>query len=137
MADQVEIRSGAYHDSVSLMQVSRTVAAADGVEAAQVAMATELNLEVIRGMGFDVPASSPNDLVIAIRGEEAGLSAGKIALEEALAGLRTAATQSGGFGEAPAPRTLAGALRRGPTSPSSPSGAGTQPPTPWTRSTPA
>ena len=56
MADHVELRTGAYLDSVTLMQVSRTVAAAPGVEAAQVAMATELNLEVIRGMGFDVPA---------------------------------------------------------------------------------
>ena len=55
VADHVELRTGAYFDSVTLMQVSRTVAAAPGVEAAQVAMATELNLEVIRGMGFDVP----------------------------------------------------------------------------------
>ena len=112
MADHVELRTGAYLDSVTLMQVSRTVAAAPGVEAAQVAMATELNLEVIRGMGFDVPPAAPNDLVIAIRGDDEGIAAGQSALEGALAQNRSAATASGSFGEAPPPRTLGGALRR-------------------------
>ena len=55
MPDHVERRTGTYVDSVSLMQVSRAAASAPGVDAAQVAMATELNLDVIRGMGFDVP----------------------------------------------------------------------------------
>ena len=55
MTTHVELRRGAYHDSVSLMQVSRTVAGTPGVAAAQVAMATELNVDVLRGMGFDVP----------------------------------------------------------------------------------
>ncbi|WP_353354947.1 DUF1116 domain-containing protein [Intrasporangium sp. DVR] len=112
MADQVEIRTGAYYDSVSLMQVSQTVAAAPGVDAAQVAMATELNLGVLRGMGFDVPAAGPNDLVVAIRGDDAGIAAGRAALDEALAALRSVATQAGGFGEAPAPRTLGATIRR-------------------------
>ena len=112
MPDHVEIRTGAYFDSVSLMQVSRAVASAPGVEAAQVAMATDLNLDVIRGMGFDLPATGPNDLVIAVRGDEAGLAAGRAALDDALAGLRSAATQSGGFGEAPPARTLGGTLAR-------------------------
>ncbi|MFC7594439.1 DUF1116 domain-containing protein [Terrabacter sp. GCM10028922] len=111
MADHVELRTGAYLDSVTLMQVSRTVAAAPGVDAAQVAMATELNLDVIRGMGFDVPQAAPNDLVIAIRGEDDGIAAGQSALEAALAQNRSAASTSGGLGEAPPPRTLGGALR--------------------------
>ncbi|MHA3837873.1 oxamate carbamoyltransferase subunit AllG family protein [Terrabacter sp. AAH1] len=110
MADHVELRSGAYFDSVTLMQVSRTVASAPGVEAAQVAMATELNLEVIRGMGFDVPGSAPNDLVVAIRGDEDGVAAGLSALEGALTQKRSAASGSG-LGEAPLPRTLGGAIR--------------------------
>ncbi len=110
MADHVELRSGAYFDSVTLMQVSRTVASAPGVEAAQVAMATELNLEVIRGMGFDVPDSAPNDLVVAVRGDEDGVAAGLSALEGALTQKRSAAGGSG-FGEAPQPRTLGGAVR--------------------------
>jgi succinyl-CoA synthetase alpha subunit len=111
VADHVELRTGAYLDSVTLMQVSRTVAAAPGVEAAQVAMATELNLDVIRGMGFEVPPSSPNDLVVAIRGDEAGVAAGQAALETALTQSRSAAGGSGGLGEAPAARTLGGAIR--------------------------
>ena len=53
--EHVEVRSGAYHDSVTLLQVSRAVADVDGVRAAQVAMATPLNVEVLQGMGFAVP----------------------------------------------------------------------------------
>ena len=45
----------AYADSVALLQVSRTVQGITGVEAAQVAMATPLNREVLTGMGFAVP----------------------------------------------------------------------------------
>ena len=41
MADHVELRRGAYFDSVSLMQVSRQVAGTAGVTAAQVAMARQ------------------------------------------------------------------------------------------------
>ncbi|NUR17696.1 MAG: hypothetical protein HOQ13_15520, partial [Dermatophilaceae bacterium] len=110
MADHVELRTGAYFDSVTLMQVSRTVASAPGVQAAQVAMATELNLEVIRGMGFDVPDSAPNDLVVAIRGDETGVAAGLSALDGALTQKRSARSGSG-FGDAPQPRTLGGAIR--------------------------
>src|SRR5690606_35184046 len=67
--EHVELRSGAYADSVALLQVSRVVAAVDGVLAAQVAMATELNLEVLSGMGFTIPEASPNDMVVALRVE--------------------------------------------------------------------
>ena len=35
-------------------------------------MATELNLDVLRGMGFDVPdGAGPNDLVVAVRADDA------------------------------------------------------------------
>ena len=61
--EHVEVRAGAYHDSVTLLQVSRHVADVPGVRAAQVAMATPLNVEVLDGMGFDVPAgTAPEDL---------------------------------------------------------------------------
>src|SRR4051794_257684 len=67
MTTHVELRS-AYADSVTLLQVSRDVQSAPGVLAAQVAMATALNVEVLTGMGFDVPdEASPNDLVVALR----------------------------------------------------------------------
>lgn len=111
MTDHVELRRGAYYDSVSLMQVSRTVASAPGVEAAQVAMATDLNTDVIRSMGFTVPDdASTNDLIVAIRGDEAAVEAGRAALDAALAELKNAGAHSGGFGEAPPRRTLGGAI---------------------------
>lgn len=113
MADHVELRRGAYYDSVSLMQVSRQVSGAAGVTAAQVAMATELNLELIAGMGFDIPSDVvPNDLVVAIRGEDpTGIASGQAALDGALAALKSAGTRAGGFGDAPVPRTLGSAVR--------------------------
>ena len=49
----VQLRRGTYVDSVTLMQVSRRVAAVDGVTSALVAMATELNLDLAAGMGFE------------------------------------------------------------------------------------
>jgi hypothetical protein len=138
MADQVEIRTGAYYDSVSLMQVSRSVAAAPGVEAAQVAMATELNLDVIRGMGFDVPDAGPNDMVVAIRGDESGIAAGTAALDEALAGLRSAAAQSAASARRRRHARSAGpSAGRTPTWPSSRCRASTPRPRHSMRSTPA
>jgi FdrA protein len=113
MTTHVELRRGAYHDSVSLMQVSRAVAGSAGVTAAQVAMATELNVDVLRGMGFDVPAEAgPNDLVVALRADDAdGLAAGLAAVAEALAGLRGTGETSSGDDEV-TPRTLGSAAAR-------------------------
>ena len=56
--NHVELRGGAYADSVTLLQVSRTVQGLPGVAAAQVAMATPLNVDVLSEMGFDVPAEA-------------------------------------------------------------------------------
>ena len=109
----VELRPGAYADSVTLLQVSRTVQGQDGVVAAQVAMATALNIEVLTGMGFDVPAeASPNDMVVALRLADAD------ALAAALAGvdqaLREANRRDSGPTELAPPRTTGSAFRRTP-----------------------
>ncbi|MGZ4615249.1 MAG: FdrA family protein [Actinomycetes bacterium] len=111
----VEVRRGAYHDSVTLMQVSRTLTGVDGVTAAQVAMGTELNLELMRGMGFEMPdGAGPNDLVLALRAVDAA------SVERARAALDTALTASSsggggaGFGAAPPPHTIGAAARRTP-----------------------
>ncbi len=112
MPRHVEVRSGVYLDSVALMQVSRDAAAVDGVGSALVALATELNLDVLTGMGFTAPpGASPADLVIAVEATD------DTALSAALAHIDTALTQQsaaepGGFGSAPAPRTTASAFRR-------------------------
>lgn len=107
----VEIRPGAYADSVALLQVSRDVAATPGVAAAQVAMATELNVEVLQGMGFTLPPASTNDMVVALRlDDESALPAALAAVDAALAAARKGSS-SGGEVTAP-PRTTASALRR-------------------------
>ncbi|MCF6379845.1 FdrA family protein [Nocardioides KLBMP 9356] len=109
MKDHVELRSGAYADSVTLLQVSRAVQATPGVLAAQVAMATGLNLEVLEGMGFDVPDSSPNDMVVALRlDDDADVAAALAAVDAALTPTRPT---SGDTTVAP-PRTTGSALRR-------------------------
>jgi FdrA protein len=112
MTTHVELRKGAYADSVTLLQVSRTVQGVDGVAAAQVAMATALNVEVLTEMGFEVPAeATPNDMVVAVRLTEDG------SLDAALAGVASALAESGrrrdsGSSEEAPPRTTAAALRR-------------------------
>ncbi|MHB8186536.1 MAG: FdrA family protein [Dermatophilaceae bacterium] len=114
MTDLVEVRHGAYYDSVSLMQVSKAVRDAPGISAALVAMATDLNTELLAGMGFSVGEGVvPNDMLVAIRGEDqAAIEAGRSALDAALAGLKAAGASAGGFGEAPPPRTLGTAATR-------------------------
>lgn len=114
----VEVRRGAYHDSVTLMQVSRDVTTVDGVSAAQVAMGTELNLDLLSGMGFEPPSGAgPNDLVVAVRATD------ESTVEDALARLESALASSGGSGGGalgggePEPRTLGSAVRRSPEPP--------------------
>jgi FdrA protein len=94
MTDHVELRPGAYADSVALLQVSREVQLTPGVETAQVAMATGLNLEVLAGMGFDIPDSAtPNDMVVAIRlAADGDLQQALAAVDRALAPARRDAT---------------------------------------------
>ncbi len=108
--EHVELRPGAYADSVALLQVSHDVAAVPGVDAAQVAMGTDLNVEVLDGMGFTVPAASPHDMVVALRvADEQALPAALAAVEAALAAVgRT----SPGDAVVEPPRTTASALRR-------------------------
>ena len=106
--DWVEVRAGAYHDSVTLMRVSRGLGEVAGVERAMVAMGTELNRELIAGMGFGLPpAAGPGDLVIAARGTAGALEAARAQLEQALAATPT----TGAAHQTPAARTVAAAVR--------------------------
>jgi FdrA protein len=110
----VELRRGAYHDSVTLLQVSRTLAGVDGVLAAQVAMGTELNLDVLRTMGFDVPPDAGvNDMVLALRAsDDDAVARAREALDAALT--RPSGATSRGLGSLPPARTIAAAARRVP-----------------------
>jgi FdrA protein len=108
--EHVQARSGAYSDSVALMQVSRTVTNSPGVHTALVAMATELNLGLLDGMGFTRPADAgPNDLLVAIRADDdTALAAAVAMVTDALAA--RPATTGGSFAELP-PRTVSSAAR--------------------------
>jgi FdrA protein len=85
-AEHVEARAGAYADSVTLMRISAEVRQADGVQAALIAMATELNLELLLALGFQLPAAAgPNHLLIAVRAADpAALSRAIAAVDAAL-----------------------------------------------------
>jgi FdrA protein len=113
----VDVRAGSYHDSVTLMQVTKAVAGVPGVLAAQVAMGTELNLDLLGGMGFAHPdGAGPNDLVVALRAvDEGALEAGRQAVEAALSarpGGAGSGSAAGGDGmPAVRPRTTASAVR--------------------------
>jgi hypothetical protein len=72
MSTGVELRRGVYRDSVTLMRVSEAIIGRSGVEAAIVAMATPLNVELYERLGFDraaVAEASVNDLLVAIRAD--------------------------------------------------------------------
>ncbi|MFS2292508.1 MAG: FdrA family protein [Actinomadura sp.] len=118
MRDWVEVRRGAYHDSVTLMRVSRALSERPGVAGAMVAMGTEVNREMVAGMGFEVPADAgPDDLIVAVRLEDAAAGdAGLAEVREALDGLLREASRppagTGVLGAPPPARTTASAAAR-------------------------
>ena len=103
----IEVRSGAYRDSVSLMEVSRAVAQVVGVEDAIVAMATPLNVDLMRELGFVLENPNPNDLVIAIRAiTNEAIEAGLAAMAAEFSSIDRRARASGGEGAVASPRTV-------------------------------
>ncbi|MDX1659370.1 MAG: hypothetical protein R3343_11160 [Nitriliruptorales bacterium] len=114
MNEHIEVRKGTYIDSVALLNISQRVAEVDGVDAALVAMATELNLGFLEPMGFDASevAAGPNDLLVAIRAaDEAVLEQALARLEGELASTRRGSDADASGGQFP-PRTTASALAR-------------------------
>jgi FdrA protein len=113
--EHVEARPGAYADSVTLMRVSADVQRADGVQAALIAMATELNLDLLQAMGFAPPPdAAPNHLLIAVRAsDETALSNAVAAVSTALSAGPAAGHNFAihGTAHASAPRTTAAAVR--------------------------
>ena len=109
-AEHVECRLGAYADSVTLMRVSADVRQADRVQAALIAMATELNLDMLAAMGFPPPPDAgPNHLLIAVRASDDAALAGALAVVDTALTARPRAGQL--VGQAQAPRTTAAAVR--------------------------
>ncbi|HLR94002.1 MAG TPA: hypothetical protein VK053_05730 [Jiangellaceae bacterium] len=108
MTRHLDVRRGVYHDSVALMQVSRTVGDLPEVDAALVAMGTELNLDLLEGMGFEAPGDvGPSDLLIAVDAADDALPGALARAEAALT--ERARPAAGGFGDEPSPRTIGSA----------------------------
>lgn len=111
MTERIELRRGQYADSVALMQLSRTVGQLPGVRDALIAMATELNLELLAGLGFRrPPAESANDLLIAIRAADEQVLAEAFELAERL--LASPAGAAPAAAGALPPRTVGTAANR-------------------------
>ena len=118
MPRKLDVRPGVYVDSVALMQVSRDTGAIDGVRSAMVAMATDLNLDLLAGMGFARPDdAAPTDMLVAVDASDDDALARALAVVES--SLTSRATghggsggPDGGFGSAPAPRTVRAALNQ-------------------------
>jgi FdrA protein len=111
----MEVRRGAYHDSVTLMQVSREAGELPGVEAAAAVAATPVNLELLARQGFAVDAGGlgPGDLVVCVRaGDDQAADQAVERIGQLLAG---AGPPAGGGGPAAAPpRSVRAAARRDP-----------------------
>ena len=117
-ASRVEVRRGTYHDSVTLMQVSRQAEGLPGVEAAAVVAATPVNLELLARQGFAVDAGGlgPSDLVVCVRAaDDATADRALQQVAELLAGVgRGGGAGAGGGPVAAEPRSLRAAVRRDP-----------------------
>ncbi len=74
------VREGRWADSAKMMAAARAAEAVDGVERAFCFMGTPANREEAAGLGLSAPeidAAGPDDLVIAVQGDDAdaGLAA--------------------------------------------------------------
>src|SRR6266851_1363141 len=109
----VEARAGAYADSVTLMQVTAQAQAIPGVQAALVAMATDLNLGLLADLGLQPPdRAGPNDMLVAVQADDGeSLATALAAVDNAL---RSRPADQAGAAEQP-PRTTFTAARRAGT----------------------
>ena len=84
---KAEIRSGAYYDSVVLMQLQRSLAGLPGVLDAGVVMGTEANKEILAQSGLLTPeaqAAGADDLVIVVKAGAEAEAAAALAEVDAL-----------------------------------------------------
>jgi FdrA protein len=106
------VSKSAYHDSVTLMRLTRDLEAVPGVRRAAAMMATPPNRALLRDAGLlnaEGDAAGPTDLVVAVdAADEPAARATEAAAREALRG----AAARPAPGAQAAPRTLRGAMRR-------------------------
>lgn len=104
-----EIRSGAYYDSVVLMQLQRNLLQLPGVEDAGVVMATPANLELLAEsqlLQAEGKAAKPEDLLIVVKAASAAKAQDALAQVDELLKRRSGAATSSFR-----PRSLAGAVK--------------------------
>ena len=97
MASAHRILPNLYRDSVALMQLSAKLGALPGVRQASAIMATAGNLALLReaGLAPGEVAAGPNDLLVALDGEEGALEAALDVAEAELTGAPAAAREGG------------------------------------------
>jgi FdrA protein len=86
-AIKVEIRSGAYHDSVVLMQLQRSLADTAGVLDAGVVMGTDANKEILAQsdlLPLEAKAAAADDLVVVVRAENEAAATAALAAVDGL-----------------------------------------------------
>ena len=102
---EVEIRSGAYYDSVILMQLQRSLVGLPGILDAGVVMGTSANKDLLTQSGLmspEVQAASADDLVIVVKGKDK--ASAKAAIEKVDELLK--ARRKGGLDEEYRPKSL-------------------------------
>jgi len=107
---KVEIRTGAYYDSVILMQLQRSLAELPGVIDAGVMMGTEANKDVLAQSDLLAPeakAAGTDDLVIVVKGDDEGAALAAIEKVDELLTSR----RSSGVDEEYRPKSLESAAK--------------------------
>ena len=86
MVTKLTIQKNRYVDSVTLMQVRSKAMKVKGAVVAEVQMATPANIDILKELGFEVPAGAgPNDLICGITAEdEASLEKVQKTIEDAM-----------------------------------------------------
>ena len=87
------VHKGVYHDSLTLMRLTRDLQVVDGVRRAAVMMGTPSNRALLRDAGLltlEGDAASPNDLIIAVEADDLAVAhVGAQMVEAALATSRS------------------------------------------------
>lgn len=110
---KIEIRPGAYFDSVVLMHLQKALTGLDGVVDAGVVMATPANCELLMDGDLypeDAKAANADDLLIVVKGDSTEAAISALEQVDALIAARRSSTSSMGF----RPRSLDSAVKNLP-----------------------
>ena len=116
MAARTEVVADCYVDSVRLLEATRAMQEAPGVDWAGALMATPANLEVLAAEGVTegLDSATANDLVLAVRGTDGQLASGLEAGRRVLFEVAAAGDDAGSASDRPQPAGLDEALAAAP-----------------------